>query len=81
MEPELQEGDSERLSALLPEILEACRDYDRKAAMKSLAALKQNRWLPEIAESLDQVEALLLNSEFEAAAKKVEQLLPREASS
>jgi flagellar biosynthesis regulator FlbT len=53
-------------------IQEACAEYDKKTFKKTLAQLREKTWPSNVRELLDSISEHLLHSEFDEAAKLVE---------
>jgi signal transduction histidine kinase/CheY-like chemotaxis protein/PAS domain-containing protein len=74
-EYEYSENDRAYLSEKLFAIQTACGQYDEKTANLTLTELIHKNWPPPVKEQLDAVSVHLLHSEFEKAAKIVDNFL------
>jgi len=55
------------------DIKAACAEYNKKAAKDALSKLKEKTWPPAVRELISTLTACLLHSEFDAAAKAIEE--------
>ncbi|MCL2801871.1 MAG: ATP-binding protein [Treponema sp.] len=68
-------GDVSLLKEKLNEMRAACKTYDKKAAKKLLAELKELAWTAETEEVLSAISGLLLHSDFEDTDKVIDSYL------
>ncbi len=53
-------------------IKNACAEYDKKTAKKTLSNLRNMKWPPPVVELMDKIAEQLLHGEFDEAAKLAE---------
>jgi PAS domain S-box-containing protein len=69
---DIRDDDLVYLNEKLALIQEACAEYDKKTSKKTLALLQEKTWPRKANELLDSVAENLLHSEFDEAAKLIE---------
>ena len=74
---EIAEDDIHFLKEKLQDIKAACSVYSKKAAKDTLAEAREKSWPPEIKEFLGTIAGYLLHSEFDTAAKAIEEYVQK----
>jgi len=68
-------GEVSLLKEMLLNIRAACSEYNKKTAKDILAQAREKSWLPETEECLANIAGFLLHSEFDEAAKTIEEFV------
>jgi len=73
--------DTAYLTEQLRIIKSACEGYDEKTAYETIDRLKEKRWKPETAETIEKIrDALFYASDFDGAAEMSEELLEKQVA-